>query len=71
MAAYIASWQKFTHINRLVAAHVLTTVPRGCTCVQSIDASIHRAYIYNIRRAERYIYIENQYFLGSCHLWSK
>ena len=34
------------------------------------DDSIQQAYICNIRRAERFIYIENQYFLGSCQDWS-
>jgi len=33
------------------------------------DDSIQKAYIHHIRRAKRYIYIENQYFLGSCHAW--
>eukprot|EP01013_Petalomonas_cantuscygni_P030816 TRINITY_DN56886_c0_g1_i1.p1 TRINITY_DN56886_c0_g1~~TRINITY_DN56886_c0_g1_i1.p1 ORF type:complete len:969 (-),score=190.09 TRINITY_DN56886_c0_g1_i1:276-3182(-) len=33
------------------------------------DDSIHRAYVHLIRRAQRFIYIENQYFLGSSHLW--
>eukprot|EP00561_Arcocellulus_cornucervis_P013843 CAMPEP_0185800912 /NCGR_PEP_ID=MMETSP1322-20130828/1139_1 /TAXON_ID=265543 /ORGANISM="Minutocellus polymorphus, Strain RCC2270" /LENGTH=815 /DNA_ID=CAMNT_0028496577 /DNA_START=50 /DNA_END=2497 /DNA_ORIENTATION=+ len=33
------------------------------------DDSIQKAYIHHIRRAKRYIYIENQYFLGSCHSW--
>jgi phospholipase D1/2 len=36
-----------------------------------IDASIHRAYITAIRAAQRFIYIENQYFLGSAHLWER
>ena len=33
------------------------------------DASIHTAYIHHIRRAKNFIYIENQYFLGSAHTW--
>lgn len=33
------------------------------------DDSIQRAYIHHIRRAKRFIYIENQYFLGSCFSW--
>ena len=33
------------------------------------DNSIHRGYVHHIRRAKRYIYIENQYFLGSSHEW--
>mmetsp|Transcript_6022 Transcript_6022/g.16789 ORF Transcript_6022/g.16789 Transcript_6022/m.16789 type:complete len:219 (-) Transcript_6022:121-777(-) len=35
-----------------------------------VDDSIHRAYVHHIRRAERYIYIENQYFLGGSQAWS-
>ncbi len=34
-----------------------------------IDAGIHSAYVTAIRRAQRFIYIENQYFLGSSHAW--
>lgn len=33
------------------------------------DNSIQRAYIHQIRRAKRFIYLENQYFLGSSHGW--
>jgi hypothetical protein len=36
-----------------------------------IDASIHAAYVTAIRRAQRFIYIENQYFLGSSHCWAE
>jgi phospholipase D1/2 len=39
--------------------------------LQTIDASIHRAYISLIRNAKRYLYLENQYFLGSSHLWAR
>ncbi|XP_022723889.1 phospholipase D alpha 1-like [Durio zibethinus] len=35
-----------------------------------IDRSIQDAYINAIRRAKNYIYIENQYFLGSSFGWS-
>ncbi|KAK6127968.1 hypothetical protein DH2020_038270 [Rehmannia glutinosa] len=34
-----------------------------------IDRSIQDAYIHAIRRAKSFIYIENQYFLGSCFGW--
>ncbi|KAK7078979.1 hypothetical protein SK128_002387 [Halocaridina rubra] len=33
------------------------------------DNSIQRAYVHHIRKAKRFIYIENQYFLGSAHSW--
>ena len=35
------------------------------------DDSIQRAYVHHIRRAESFIYIENQYFLGSSRMWRK
>ncbi|PIN09998.1 Phospholipase D1 [Handroanthus impetiginosus] len=34
-----------------------------------IDRSIQDAYIHAIRRANKFIYIENQYFLGSSFSW--
>ncbi|KAJ0989577.1 hypothetical protein J5N97_007933 [Dioscorea zingiberensis] len=36
-----------------------------------VEHSIHDAYVQAIRGAKRFIYIENQYFIGGCHLWSK
>ena len=36
-----------------------------------VERSIHEAYVEAIRRAERFIYIENQYFIGGCQLWEK
>lgn len=35
----------------------------------TVDRSIQDAYINAIRRAKRFIYIENQYFLGSSFAW--
>lgn len=35
-----------------------------------IDKSIQKAYIQAIRSAKNFIYIENQYFLGSSYAWS-
>ncbi|GAV60514.1 PLDc domain-containing protein/PLD_C domain-containing protein [Cephalotus follicularis] len=37
----------------------------------TVERSIHEAYVEAIRLAERFIYIENQYFIGGCHLWEK
>jgi len=34
-----------------------------------IERSIQDAYIHAIRRARDFIYIENQYFLGSSYAW--
>ncbi|XP_071686018.1 phospholipase D alpha 4 [Rutidosis leptorrhynchoides] len=36
-----------------------------------IERSIYEAYVEAIRRAEKFIYIENQYFIGGYHLWEK
>ena len=36
-----------------------------------IDNSIERAYVRLIRSAQHFIYIENQYFLGSAYAWQK
>ncbi|KAA8522329.1 hypothetical protein F0562_013310 [Nyssa sinensis] len=35
-----------------------------------IDMSIHTAYVKAIRSAQHFIYIENQYFLGSSYNWN-
>ncbi|CAN6466419.1 unnamed protein product [Victoria cruziana] len=35
-----------------------------------IDMSIHTAYVEAIRAAQHFIYIENQYFIGSSYNWS-
>ena len=34
-----------------------------------VDSSILQAYVQQIRNAEHFIYIENQYFLGSSYCW--
>lgn len=34
------------------------------------ENTIQRAYVHHIRRANRFLFIENQYFLGSSHGWS-
>lgn len=36
-----------------------------------VDRSIHQAYLYLIEESKRFIYIENQYFLGSAQYWSE
>jgi len=36
-----------------------------------VDMSITTAYIQMIRNAENFIYIENQYFMGSAYSWDK
>ena len=35
----------------------------------AIDVSIQMAYVKAIRSAQHFIYIENQYFLGSSYNW--
>lgn len=38
---------------------------------RKIEDSIARGYVTAIRAAESYIYIENQYFLGSAYAWAR
>ncbi|KAF5735908.1 phospholipase D delta-like [Tripterygium wilfordii] len=40
-----------------------------CSKSQVIDKSIQTAYIQAIRSAQHFIYIENQYFIGSSYAW--
>ncbi|ESQ29962.1 hypothetical protein EUTSA_v10011259mg [Eutrema salsugineum] len=42
-----------------------TEMPRGLP----VEKSVHDGYVEAIRKAERFIYIENQYFMGSCDHW--
>lgn len=35
----------------------------------AVEQSIHTAYVRAIRAAERFIYLENQYFIGSSYAW--
>lgn len=35
----------------------------------AVDSSIHSAYVHQIRRCVSFCYLENQYFLGSSHMW--
>ncbi|KAM7260188.1 hypothetical protein ACFE04_015929 [Oxalis oulophora] len=46
-------------------------ISRNLVCGKNvlIDMSIHAAYVKAIRSAQHFIYIENQYFLGSSYNW--
>lgn len=37
----------------------------------TVEQSIHEAYVKAIRGADKFIYIENQYFIGGCDLWER
>ncbi|KAK8459828.1 hypothetical protein SEVIR_2G220800v4 [Setaria viridis] len=41
-----------------------------CAKNVQIDKSIHNAYVKAIRSAQHFVYIENQYFIGSSYYWS-
>jgi hypothetical protein len=47
----------------LCTSSAVVSLP-DCCCVA-------QAYINAIRRAQHFIYIENQYFLGSSHVWAQ
>lgn len=36
-----------------------------------VEHSIQDAYVAAIRRAQRFVYIESQYFIGSSYAWSE
>ncbi|KAG0711561.1 Phospholipase D beta 2 [Chionoecetes opilio] len=36
-----------------------------------VDTSVHQAFVRLIRKAEKFIYIESQYFIGSAKAWSQ
>ncbi|XAR67639.1 Phospholipase D [Bertholletia excelsa] len=55
--------QVFRSIDHVSATQMLTNF--------STERSIHESYVEAIRRADRFIYIENQYFIGGCHMWEK
>ncbi|CAK7335426.1 unnamed protein product [Dovyalis caffra] len=46
-----------------------TSMNLACGKNVIIDMSIHTAYVNAIRAAQHFIYIENQYFLGSSYNW--
>ncbi|XP_027913396.1 phospholipase D delta [Vigna unguiculata] len=51
--------------------HVDVALSQNLICAKSlvIDKSIQTAYIEAIRSAQHFIYIENQYFIGSSYAW--
>lgn len=51
--------------------HIIITLWQNLVCGKNvlIDMSIHTAYVKAIRSAQHFIYIENQYFLGSSYNW--
>ncbi|KAL7641190.1 UNVERIFIED_CONTAM: hypothetical protein RMT77_008328 [Armadillidium vulgare] len=63
--------QIFRSINSDSATFESCTKPKGLSVKKEriFDNSIQRAYIHHIRRAKKYIYMENQYFMGSSHEW--
>ena len=45
------------------------SIDKYSATIDGIDASIQESYINAIRCAKRFLYVENQYFLGSCQYW--
>ncbi|KAA8490665.1 Phospholipase D alpha 1 [Porphyridium purpureum] len=46
--------------------HAVTFMKKG----RGLDTSVLSAYVHYIRRAKRFVYIENQYFMGSSYAWA-
>jgi phospholipase D1/2 len=66
-----------TTVNCFSLSSCCYSLLTNCICEQNllcgknilIDMSIHAAYVKAIRSAQHFIYIENQYFLGSSFNW--
>lgn len=56
----------------LLVSWLVTLLEQNLVCGKNvlIDMSIHTAYVKAIRSAQHFIYIENQYFIGSSYNWS-
>ena len=79
--AYTIAWNQDLHIefdrDILECFESIFTVSndilwmQNLTCAKNlvIDKSIQAAYIQAIRSAQHFIYMENQYFLGSSYAW--
>ncbi|KAL5579510.1 hypothetical protein UlMin_011952 [Ulmus minor] len=55
--------QVFRSIDRVSASQLFRNL--------TVEQSIHEAYVEAIRKANEFIYIENQYFIGGCGLWER
>eukprot|EP01090_Pellita_catalonica_P001237 TRINITY_DN10934_c0_g1_i2.p1 TRINITY_DN10934_c0_g1~~TRINITY_DN10934_c0_g1_i2.p1 ORF type:complete len:579 (-),score=94.53 TRINITY_DN10934_c0_g1_i2:21-1757(-) len=58
-----------SHVGQWCVQLFRSITPDSAT-ITSNDASIQHGYINAIRNARRFIYIENQYFMGSSFAWS-
>lgn len=56
----------------MLGINLITLLYQNLVCGKNvlIDMSIHMAYVKAIRAAQHFIYIENQYFIGSSYNWS-
>ena len=59
------------HYTKVVFFFLWHTLLQNLICSKNlvIDKSIQTAYIQAIRSAKHFIYIENQYFIGSSYAW--
>ena len=67
------SWR--CQIFRSITSDSAEFLPRRQQALHSkkgrlVESSIMQAYVHMIRNAEHFIYIENQYFMGSAYAWS-
>lgn len=59
------------HIDPEDASAIIPLARAGLVVRKSAatEQSIHNAYVHHIRSAKHFIYLENQYFIGSSHMW--
>lgn len=62
----------YLKIGSFSEIHFYPFVVQNLVCAKNlqIDKSIHNAYVKAIRSAQHFVYIENQYFIGSSYYWS-
>lgn len=65
--SYICCIQAFVQLYGRLTCPLLQNLVCGKNL--QVDRSIHTAYVKAIRSAQHFIYIENQYFLGSSYNW--
>lgn len=66
------SWS--CQLFRSITSDSASFQPQNCQTLNAkkgrlVEASIAQAYVNMIRNAERFVYIENQYFMGSAYAW--
>jgi len=58
-------------INGTWRVQLFRSIDHTSVLIPGVQKSIHSAYLNAIRCSKRFLYIENQYFMGSCFAWER